>query len=90
MNYAENNTPPSIRLRMLFDNAVVMRKLTSGATYGDLAELWDDAKHEHTGPTVAIAVTLDPSLPLPSSWLFPSMAGAALCGAPSLSTPLHS
>ena len=70
------------RLRMVFDDAVVMLKLNAGATYGDVAALWGNTTHLHVGETVAIAVTVDPSIPLPSSWMFPSM-GAAL----SLSNP---
>lgn len=73
---------PNSRLRMVFDDAVVMLKLSNGATYGDIAALWENANDLHNGATVAIAVTVDPSLPLPSSWMYPAM-----CAAPSLSNP---
>lgn len=90
MTNLQTQSPPNSRLRMVFDDAVVMLKLATGATYGDVAALWDDATHLHDGTTVAIAVTVDPSLPLPASWMFPAMSGAAMCGAPSLrDPPLH-
>lgn len=87
MKHTQNSTAPSSRLRVVFDDAVVMFKLAKGATYGDIAALWDDAALGHDGTTIAIAVTIDPSLPLPAHWLFPSMSGAAMCGAPSLRYP---
>ena len=85
MKSLETSSASNSRLRMVFDDAVVMLKLDTGATYGDVAAIWDDAAHSHDGVTVAIAVTLDPSLKLPSSWTYP-----ATCGAPSLrNPPLH-
>ena len=88
MQYSPARTAPSSRLRMVFDDAVVMLKLATGATYGDVAALCADAASDCGRATIAIAVTMDPSIPLSTSWMYPSMAGSALCGAPSLREPV--
>lgn len=88
MRYHPARTSPSSRLRMVFDDAVIMLNLASGATYGDVAALWDDKANGCDRATIAIAVTMDPGMPLPSSWMYPSNSGAALCGAPSLRDPV--
>ncbi len=84
MSNLHTQLPSSSRLRVVFSDAVVMLKLADGATYGDVAALWDDATGLHDGATVAIAVTVDPSLPLATSWMYPPMSGA-----PSLRNPLR-
>ena len=68
MRYHPARTSPSSRLRMVFDDAVIMLNLASGATYGDVAALWDDKANGCDRATIAIAVTMDPGMPLPSSW----------------------
>ena len=58
MNSQQFQAAGNDRLRFVFDGSVVSRTLTSGATYGDIAQMLSETRRQLHGNPIAIDVTL--------------------------------